>query len=159
MVVKSLVRKNEYRDSIFLMRISKRLEELEGVQKASAIMATDANKDLLRDAGMLTDEIKGASSNDLVIVIDAVSFERAVVAISGAEGILAEAAKKRVEKAEVIYKTLDSAIGAEAESNLVLISVPGEFAAIFCGGSYHILFWGHVIRVSEVHIPVVQTVE
>ncbi len=47
MVVKSLVRKNEYRDSIFLMRISKRLEELEGVQKASAIMATDANKDLL----------------------------------------------------------------------------------------------------------------
>ncbi|MCK4406027.1 MAG: FdrA family protein, partial [Hadesarchaea archaeon] len=129
MVVKSLVRKNEYRDSIFLMRISKKLEDLEGVQKATAIMATDANKDLLRDAGMLTDEIKGASSNDLVIVVDVVSSERASEAISGAEGILAEEARKRVEEAEVIYKTLDSAIGAEPESNLVLISVPGEFAA------------------------------
>lgn len=129
MVVKSLVRKNEYRDSIFLMRISKQLEELDGVQKASAIMATDANKELLRDAGMLTDEIKGASSNDLVIVIDAVSSERASEAISNTEEILTEEARGRVEEAEVIYKTLDSAIDAELDSNLVLISVPGEFAA------------------------------
>jgi succinyl-CoA synthetase alpha subunit len=129
MVVRSSVRKNEYRDSIFLMRISKQLEELEGVRRASAIMATDANKELLGDAGMLTDEVKSASSNDLIIVVDAVSYERADEAISNAEEILAEEARKKVEEAEVIYKTLDSAISAEPGFNLVLISVPGEFAA------------------------------
>jgi FdrA protein len=129
MVTKSLVRKGEYRESIFLMRISQQLEGLDGVKQATVIMATDANKELLKDAGMLTDEVVSAGPNDLAIIVDAESPERADEAISKAGEMMAEAVKERAEEAEAIYKTLDSAASARPDSNLVLISVPGEFAA------------------------------
>lgn len=129
MVTKSRVCKGEYRDSIFLMRTSQQLGSLDGVQQASVIMATDANKELLRDAGTFTDEVARAGPNDLAIVVDAVSPERAEEAISKAMEMMAEAAKERAEEAEAVYKTLDSAAGASPDSNLVLISVPGAFAA------------------------------
>jgi len=129
MVTKSRVYKGEYRDSIFLMRISQQLGSLDGVRQASALMATDANKCLLREAGTLTDEVEHAGPNDLAIVVDAVSSERAEDVISKAREMMAEAAKELAEKAEVIYRTLDSAAEARPDSNLVLISVPGAFAA------------------------------
>ncbi len=111
------------------MRISQQLGSLDGVQQTSVIMATDANKELLRDAGTFTDEVARAGPNDLAIVVDAVSPERAEEAISKAMEMMAEAVKERAEEAEAVYKTLDSAAGASPDSNLVLISVPGAFAA------------------------------
>ncbi len=129
MVVKSRVRKGEYRESIFLMRISQQLGGLDGVQQAAAIMATDANKKLLEGAGTLTDEVSKAGPNDLAIVVDAVSPERAEEVLSKAKEIMAEATRESAGGAETVYKTLDSAVKVLPDSNLVLISVPGEFAA------------------------------
>ena len=111
------------------MRISQQLGSLEGVRQASALMATDANKCLLEEAGMLTDEVRLAGPNDLVIVVDAVSPERAEEVISKARELMAEASKELAEREEAIYRTLDSAAEARPDSNLVLISVPGAYAA------------------------------
>jgi len=69
MIVKSIVRKSEYRDSIQLMRISNEIAKLKGVKNAAVLMATDANKKILSDAGLLTDEIKKAGPNDLVFAV------------------------------------------------------------------------------------------
>lgn len=129
MAIRSRVYPGEYRDSIFLMRISQQLASLEGVRQASALMATDANKCLLEEAGMLTDEVKQAGPNDLAIVVDAVTRERAEEVISMAREMMAELTKELAEKAEAVYRTLDSAAQARPDSNLVLISVPGAFAA------------------------------
>ncbi|MDI6820073.1 MAG: acyl-CoA synthetase FdrA [Candidatus Hodarchaeaceae archaeon] len=129
MVIRSRVYKGEYRDSIFLMRISQQLGSLDGVRQASALMATDANKCLLREAGTLTDEVERAGPNDLAIVVDTVSPERAEEVISKAREMMVEAAKELAEKVEVIYRTLDAAAEARPDSNLVLVSVPGAFAA------------------------------
>jgi FdrA protein len=126
MVVKSIVKKNEYRDSVVLMRISKEIEDVSGVRKASVMMGTDNNKQMLREAGLLTDEVKGAGANDLVIAVDAESEEAAGQALSKVEGLLAV---KEAEKGEVVYKTLSSALCALPGTNLVVVSTPGEFAA------------------------------
>jgi len=127
MVVRSLVRKNEYRDSVVLMRVSQQLESLEGVRKASAIMATDNNKKLLKDAGLLTDEISKAGPNDLAISVEAETTKLAEKAISAVDSILAE---KTTGSCEVtVLKTLNAAIKISPKANLVLISVPGPFAA------------------------------
>jgi len=126
LVTKSLVRKNEYRDSVVLMRISKELEELEGVRKASVMMGTDNNKQMLKDAGLFMDEVRSAGANDLVIAIDATSEEAAKQALSKVEGLLTA---KEAEKGEIVYKTLGSALSALPDANLVVISTPGEFAA------------------------------
>ncbi len=126
MAIKSLVRKNEYRDSVVLMRISKELEGLEGVKKASVMMGTDNNKQMLKDAGLFTDEARGAGPNDLIIAVDAASEALASQALSKVDGLLAV---KEEEKGEVVYKTLGSALSAMPDANLVVISTPGEFAA------------------------------
>lgn len=69
MVVKSLVRKNEYRDSIQLMRISNEVGGIKDIKAAAVLMATDNNKKILSDAGLLTAEIKKAGPNDLVFAV------------------------------------------------------------------------------------------
>jgi predicted HTH transcriptional regulator len=69
MIVKSSVRKNEYRDSIQLMRISNEIAGIKGVKNAAVLMATDTNKKVLSDAGLLTAEIKKAGPNDLVFAV------------------------------------------------------------------------------------------
>jgi hypothetical protein len=53
------------------MRISKNLSDIEGVEKAVAVMATEKAKFALKDAGLMTAEINEASGSDLVIVVDA----------------------------------------------------------------------------------------
>ncbi len=121
------MRKNDYRDSVVLMRISKQLEELKGVRKASAMMATENNKQLLQDAGLLTDEIKGAGPNDLIVAVDAATPKQAEEAMTTVETMLAE--RPAVERGEVIYKTLGAATSAIPDANLILISTPGAFAA------------------------------
>lgn len=127
MVVKSLVMKGDYRDSVVLMRISKQLETQKGVSKGSAMMATDNNKGLLKEAGLLTDEINAAGFNDLVIVVDAADGMTADQAMEAAKKALGEVAP--VEIGEVHYKTVGAAIESTPDSNFVLISTPGQFAA------------------------------
>ncbi len=126
MVLRTVVRKNEYRDSVVLMRISSQLEGLEGVRRASAIMATENNKQLLKDASLLTEEIERAGPNDLAIAVDAESEELASKAITMVDKMLAE--KPMGEREEPSYKTLKSATDAIPDSNLVIVSVPGPFA-------------------------------
>ena len=45
--------RNFYRDSVALMQLSSNLGKLAGVRQASAVMASEANLSLLREAGLL----------------------------------------------------------------------------------------------------------
>jgi succinyl-CoA synthetase alpha subunit len=126
-VVKSAVRKGDYRDSVVLMRISKELESRPGIRKGSVMMGTENNKQLLRDAGLFTAEIERAGANDLIIAVEAESEELASGAISEVEGILE--AEAEVEVREIVCKTLKAAVESMPDANLVLVSTPGEFAA------------------------------
>lgn len=129
MVIKTRIKKGEYHESILLMRVSQKIEEMEGVIQASSIMATDTNKELLEDAGTLTEEVMDAGPNDLAIVVEAENEEIAEEAINRTEEIIEEESKRRAEEPGKIYKSLETAVEEEADSNLVLISVPGEYAA------------------------------
>lgn len=126
MAVRSLVRSDDYHDSVVLMRVSQQLEALAGVRKASAMMATDNNKKILKDAGLLTDEAARAGPNDLVISVEAATVESAVNAISRVDALLVE---KAAGSGGAAPRTLNAAMAAEPEANLVLISVPGPFAS------------------------------
>lgn len=124
-VVKSSVRKNDYRDSVFLMRVSSRLEALDGVRRAAVMMATDNNKRLFKDVNLLTGEIKNAGPNDLAISIDAIKDKTAEDAISMAGELLTE---KIVKIGEPVYNTLGSALESNPDADLILVSTPGAFA-------------------------------
>ena len=73
---------------MYLMRISREINERAGVERAAVVIATEANKGLLKDIDLLTDEAKQASSNDLTIVVKAVDAVTADAAISRVYEIL-----------------------------------------------------------------------
>src|SRR5438874_11553068 len=60
---------NTYRDSVELMRVAAELEARPGVRRAALVMATAANREVLREAELLADEALSAGPNDLVVAI------------------------------------------------------------------------------------------
>ena len=55
-----VIRKNQYYDSVFLMRISKRISDAESVQQNAVLMGSDTNKGLLSNIGIQDTQIDAA---------------------------------------------------------------------------------------------------
>jgi FdrA protein len=119
------VERGRYLDSVALMRVSRRLEALAGVEAAALLIGTPANKALLRDAGLLGPEGEQASPNDLVIAVRGAKAEEAV------ESALQFLLQTTTEQTGVLpcARSLAGALELLPDANLALISVPGEFAA------------------------------
>src|SRR2546427_10145529 len=90
MVVHSVVRSSAYFDSVTLMLVQREVRQLPGVEEAGAVMGTDANKELLRDAGLLTSEAQAARPDDLILAVRAGSGEVASTALRAAETLLVQ---------------------------------------------------------------------
>ena len=71
MLTKCLIKRSEYHDSVALMETARELTQQPGIDDAAVVMATEANRALLDDAGLLVPEIVDATANDLVIVVRA----------------------------------------------------------------------------------------
>ena len=71
-MLKTVVKKGNYHDSVVLMLLTNHISTIEGVNKASIMMATPANKDIFKQSGLDTEELMEASANDMVIVADIV---------------------------------------------------------------------------------------
>lgn len=123
----SRVFKDTYRDSVFLMKISGVATAREGVETASAMMATPRNKELLIASGLFTSEIEQARQDDLVVSIrgTAIATEHALREID-------ELLNKQVfvrQQGVKRPKSLAQALAEDPLLNVALISVPGEYAA------------------------------
>jgi FdrA protein len=127
MIKKCIVRKNEYHDSVVLMRITENIQKIEGVDKAAIVMATDNNKKLLEEMDLLTKDAKEASPNDLLIAIEVKKEEKLNEVMLKIDEFLT---KRIQEIAEMGFpKSLESALEVLPDANLVIISVPGQFAS------------------------------
>ena len=113
-------------DSVALMRLSRRLAALPGLEGAALMIGSPSNKALLRDAGLLGAEGECAGPNDIVIAVrasDEASARQAV--LSALEVPVVDNSNLHLAHA----KTLAGALGRLPQANLALISVPGDFAA------------------------------
>lgn len=122
------IRKNTYLDSVSLMSMSTKANAVEGVTQALLGMATPMNKEVLANVGVDDPAIDAARPSDLMIVIDAAD-DLVEDAISAVNDILARKNTSADGAAEARYRTLDGAFTEVPDSNLVLISVNGAFAA------------------------------
>ncbi|HLV99806.1 MAG TPA: acyl-CoA synthetase FdrA [Ktedonobacterales bacterium] len=129
-----LVRRNFYCDSVALMTLSRSLTALPGVEDAAAVMSTEMNQTLLRQAGLLPEDTAGAEiggPNDLLIIVRASSEEAADAALQAAEsGLQARRSSETGTQAQQRPISLEQAIRRQPALNLAFISVPGAYAAI-----------------------------
>lgn len=126
MVTGFVIRKNEYHDSVFLMRVARRLSEQKGVLQAAALMGTEKNKELLAEIGVSGTEILAATPNDLILAVQAENQQTLTAVLENAEQWLHPEAAPAIRSA---VRTLDEAIAHQPHSNLAVISVPGAYAA------------------------------
>lgn len=121
-----VIRKSQYYDSVFLMRIAKTLNDEPGVTQSAVVMATDANKELLAEIGITGTAIMEATANDLVVAViaqDAAVIDPLLASID--ERLQSVSSSKKITH----FRSVDEAVTANPDSNLVVISVPGMYAA------------------------------
>ena len=75
-MLKTIIQKNSYKDSVVLMLLTNEISLMEGVNQVSIMMATPANKDIFDGAGLLTDDVSKAQADDIAIVMDIDKEER-----------------------------------------------------------------------------------
>lgn len=122
---------NLYRDSVSLMKISERVSSLSGIVRASAIMATPANLDLLREADLLDGEVD-ARPNEVLIAVEAVDAAALAVALDATEQELHRASNSSVgvrEGQSEPPRNQEMALETLVGANLALLATPGPFAA------------------------------
>lgn len=124
-----IVRENSYYDSVTLMTLSNELKKIEGISEAMVSMATDMNKDLLENIKLTNDEVKSASTNDLLIAIRGENEDVCNQALETMDAILNKGADKDEGMEEKIYGSIEEAVNNVNNLNLAVISVKGEFAA------------------------------
>jgi FdrA protein len=129
---KIVIRKNRYFDSVFLMRVARRMASQPGIKDAAALLATPANRKLLtqmgygdggRDAGFAA-----AGSNDLVIALegDATAVE-AIAAEADSYLMGSSGASEAIAAPEP--RTIAEAVAQRPDCSVAVISVPGQYAA------------------------------
>lgn len=116
-----------YHDSAVLMQLQQALLAQNGVQEAGAVMATPANKILLREAGLHTEQMQTAQADDLLVVVKAESRPAAIRALNQVQDILVRQQSRAA--GEYRPKSLAYALNLRPAARWVLVSVPGEYAA------------------------------
>jgi succinyl-CoA synthetase alpha subunit len=127
LTVKTIIKISEYHDSVSLMLVARELAGLDGVKDAAVVMATEANKSILEEAGLLTDEAKAATANDLVIAVLGDSDEAADAALDNVQALFAKKSAED-EAADFKPKTIRGALSTFTGANVAVISVAGRYA-------------------------------
>ncbi|CRK81887.1 acyl-CoA synthetase FdrA [Neobacillus massiliamazoniensis] len=127
MEVKALIKPNTYFDSVSLMSLSTKANQIEGVEQAIIAMGTEMNKEVMKNVGLMTPEVEQAKASDLIIVVKAATDEECESAFHGIEELFTK--KNSLKgKSEVIYSTIPSAAKSIPEANLAVIAVNGAYA-------------------------------
>jgi FdrA protein len=128
MTVQVVIKPNTYFDSVSLMSLSTKANQVEGVEQAIIAMGTEMNKGVIRNVGLMTPEVEEAKTSDLMIVVKAATDELCENAFVSINELFT---KKNTStgKSEVKYSTISSAAQSIPEANLAVISVNGAYAA------------------------------
>jgi FdrA protein len=115
-----------YVDSVVLMRLARDLAARPEIADAAAVMATDANKALLAQGGFDGNGAVPAGPDDLLVAVKSANPVRATAALDEVDALLAS---PRAGDGVTTVHTLEEALERQPHTNLVAITLPGEYAA------------------------------
>lgn len=120
-----------YVDSVVQLSGTRALRAADGVDWAAAAMATPANLAELAREGFDVAEIDGAGPNDLFVAIRAEADGAADAAReAGEQAMFSSRGDEGGDVRERPVRTLGDAVARQPGSNVAVISVPGDYAAL-----------------------------
>ena len=130
-MLKTVVKKGSYQDSVVLMLLTNELTTLEGVNKIQVMMATPANKDIFKASGLDTEELMNATANDMVVVADVEDEAVLDTIMDTVEAFLKkQSTAAEGNKGAESVKSWETALKKAPDANLCVISIPGAYAAL-----------------------------
>jgi FdrA protein len=117
-----------YADSLVLLQLQRSLEALPGIDRAAAVMASAANRELLAEQGLLPATADAARPEDLLVAVRAADSAVAAAALDRVETLLAER-RPTGEPGAHVPRSLATGLAASPAARWVLVSVPGRWAA------------------------------
>src|SRR5262249_11477018 len=91
-------------------------------------LGTPANKEILREAGVLGPDGEAAEPGDLILALRATDAAAAADAMAQAKRLLDAPREQAAADGLITVRTIRSAVRELPDANLALISVPGHFA-------------------------------
>ena len=130
-MLRTVVKKGSYQDSVVLMLLTNEISTIEGVNKVSIMMATPANKDIFKQSGLDTEELMAATANDMVVVADVDDEAMLDVIMENVDAFLKkQSTTNNASKGSESVKSWDKALDKLPDANLAVISIPGAYAAL-----------------------------
>jgi len=127
MTVQGVIRTGRYYDSVTLMGVAREIRHQEGIADAALMMGTAANKALLQQAGLYPQEVQSAAANDLIVVARGRDVAVTEVLME-LDDYLTKSVRIDIESGPQRPHTLRRALKAYEGSNLVVVSVAGQYA-------------------------------
>jgi FdrA protein len=147
-----------YVDSVVQLSGTRAMRAVDGVEWATAAMATPANLDTLAEQGFNPQDWSGSGANDLVMAVRASCEEVAEQAEQAGRAAIFDSRRvSEGSEAEQPPRTLREAMDRAPGSNVAVISVPGDYAALeahhaLSAGLDVLLFSDNVSLAAEVEL-------
>jgi len=146
--------RDTYVDSVVQLRGMRAMREVEGVEWASAAMATPANVETLQVEGVESAQVVDAGSNDFFLVVRAATDSVASQALStGEAAVMSSGPSGRAAEQSDVPRTLADAVLTQPGSNVAVISVPGDYAALAAyqalSADLHVLLFSDNVPVDK----------
>ena len=128
MPIRTIIKKNTYFDSVSLMALSTRANNIEGIKQVNIAMGTTMNKEVLKNTGLYTEAVDDAGKGDLMIVIEGLEgFDLDDLTVKVEEAMVRKSEKKGMS--DTVYSSVEAAVQDNEGANIAVISVPGTYAA------------------------------
>lgn len=111
------------------MLLTNKISERPSVNKLQVMMGSDANKDIFKSAGLLTDEAAAAGPGDMVIVLAADDEKIVPDIVEEIDAFLGNLSSKKEGTAAKTVYNWNQAVDVLPDANVALFSVPGIYAA------------------------------
>lgn len=129
-VLRATVVPRLYRDSVTLMALASALEQLPGITRSGAVMATPGNLTILAESGMLPDGLRTVP-DDLIVAVKGTSTHAVEDALGEAVSRLTAATDDAGPSSGApAPATVAEALAAGFAATLATVSVPGAYAPV-----------------------------
>ncbi|MDX1621046.1 MAG: hypothetical protein R3320_08650, partial [Nitriliruptorales bacterium] len=152
------VRTGVYVDSVALMNVSRTVADVDGVEAALVAMATELNLEFLADMGFDHTHVT-AGPNDLVVAIRAVddpTLARALTTLDDELRATRRGGDVDAAAGRSRPRTTASALAQHEGVDLVLVSTPGEHAAV---EAFDALRAGSNVMIFSDNVPIEAEIE
>lgn len=149
------LRRGQYHDSVALMRVSRDISDLPGIQTALVAMATELNLAVMADMGFDHAAAALAAPDDLIIAVHAADEDALAAAWETVASALAPPPTRSTDAFALPEPRTIEAAADVARANIAVISVPGQHAFVEAMAALHAGL--HVMVFSD-NVPVDQEV-